>query len=213
MGLPFQDKTHAVLLSNSDLSIAVQLLVLGQVLNIIWKHLFWVKEYIVQLHPADLLLFFPVAQTGHMVSFLDNFLRNGYSLKWPVWRSYPLESSCTAFTAISSLTKARILFCCFQEYTWVVDFLHFPWLLHWPLINELKIPPSLFHLEFWSISIKRSRYCFFFLIQLVISVSIFSQHRHSTFIKKCSTIKLPVSISHTLKGEFLPNVSFIIYNL
>lgn len=114
MGLPFQDKTHSVLLSNSDLSIAVQLF-LGQVLNLMQKHLFWVKQYIVQLHPAALLLFFPMAQTGHMVSFLDSFLRNGYSLKWP--RSHPLESSCTAFTAISSLTKARILLCCLQEYT------------------------------------------------------------------------------------------------
>lgn len=143
-----------MLLSNSDPSIAVHLLVLGQVLNVMWKHLFWVKQYIVQLHPAA-LLFFPMAQTGHMVSFLGNFLRNGCSLKWPVWRSYPLESS------ISFLTKARILFCCFQGYTWVV-YLHFPWLLHWPVINELKIPPSLCHSEVWSSSIKSSWYFFLF---------------------------------------------------
>lgn len=181
MGLPFQEKTHSVLLSNSDLSTAVQLLVLGQVLNILWKHLFWVKQYIVQLHPAALLLFFPMAQTGHMVSFLDNFLRNGYSLKWPVWRSYPLESSCTAFTAISSLTEARILFCCFQGYTWLVDFLHFPWLLYWPLINELKIPP-LCHSEVWSISIKRSRYFLLFFN----TTSYISFYFHSTDISHSS---------------------------
>lgn len=171
---------HSVLLSKSDLSTAVQLSLLGQVLNAMWKHLFWVKQYIVQLHPAALLLFFPMAQTGHMVSFWDNFLRNGYSLKWPVWRS-PLESSCTAFPAISPLTEARILFCCFQGYTWVIDFLHFPWLLYWPLINELKIPSSLCHSEFWYISIKRRRYFFLFFIQLVVSIPIFSQHRHITF--------------------------------
>lgn len=139
-----------------------------------WKHLFWVKQYIVQLHPAALLLFFHMLQTGHMVSLFDYFLRNGYSLKWPVWRSYPLESSCTAFPAISSLTEAWILFCCFEEHTWAVEFLHFLWLLYWPLVNEVKIPPSLCHSEVWCISITRGRCFFLFFIQLLIPIFIFS---------------------------------------